>query len=231
MRSEAFAVLKETTVLLAEDDPVTQNEISEILGFYFKTVFVASDGVEAYRLYKENRVDVLITDVMMNAMDGLALVRKIREDGFEMPIIMITSHTSEALLLRAVTLKLTGYIKKPYSLQHIKEGLALCANELLKSASQKIKLDDGLFYDAKNALLLVQGEKVSLTNKESRLLSILLKSKNSLLSKEQITDFVWEGGYVSDNAFKNLILRLRKKIGFDKIVSMKGLGYKFHIAS
>jgi len=227
---DSSGVLKTKTVLFAEDDHIVREEVADILKFYFKTVLVAEGGKEAYRLFLNNSVDVLLTDVIMDDMDGLELVSDIRKSSPNIPIIVITAHTSEELLLRAITLKLTGYIKKPHSLSRIKNALRLCEKEFMQSVESVTMIDVDTYFDTKNALIVRNGKDLFLTQKESRLLSLLLKNKNNLVSKEELLAYVWQGEYASEDALKNLLLRLRKKIGSESITSLKGFGYRLCIA-
>ena len=92
-------ILKNYSILYAEDEKGVQKATADYIQRYFKEVYVASDGKEAWELYLKYKPDVLLSDVDMPQMDGLALAHKIREVNASIPIVMITAFTDTDKLL------------------------------------------------------------------------------------------------------------------------------------
>jgi two-component system, OmpR family, response regulator VanR len=105
--------LSKYSVLYAEDDPNVQKNMVEFLEQIFKEVHVAKDGLEAHKLYQKKHPDLFITDIKMPYMDGIALVKKIRETDSEIKIIMLTAYSDVELMLEVINLDLLCYTVKP----------------------------------------------------------------------------------------------------------------------
>ena len=128
-----FGKLNVYTVLYVEDDLGIQNNIKEILEFYFKYVFVASNTKEAYKLYMENRPDLIITDIKMPFMNGLELSKIIKEEIPSTRIIVLTGYDEFDFAREALSIGADEYILKPFSASKLIDAL--------NGISQKIKKD------------------------------------------------------------------------------------------
>jgi DNA-binding response OmpR family regulator len=227
MNLSTIKILKSTTALFAEDDVLAREEIGKILQHYFYKVYIASSGEEALEIFeKEKNINVIFADILMKKMNGLELIKNIREKGFKIPAIIITSEKSEELLMQAITLKLTGYILKPISFSALKESLEICAKELIENNLFKVCINQNVIFDSLNANLIIDKNIVKLSAKEYRFLQFATQNQNTLLTKEFIEEYIWEGEEMSEAALKNFLLRLRQKIGKNSIVTIKSIGFK-----
>lgn len=230
MNISPIKILKGATALFAEDDKLAREEIGEILGHYFHKVHIVSSGEEAFEIFeKEKNINVIFADILMKNMNGLELIKKLRDRGSKIPAMVITSEKSEELLMQAVTLKLTGYILKPISFSTLKESLEICAKELIDSNMVKININKRVVFDPLNASLIVGGENLELSAREYKFLQFATQNKNTLLTKNLIEEYVWDGEEMSEPALKNFLVRLRQKIGKDSIVTIKSVGFKLVI--
>ena len=233
MKRSPLETLKGATALFAEDDPVAREEIGEILDHYFAKVYKAAGGEEALAvLEREPGVSVVIADILMAEMSGLELIRTLRQRGSTVCALVITGEKSEELLLEAVTLKLTGYLLKPLSLRVLKEGLEACGRELGAAGGGKealVPINERVFFDPRNAVLLIDDDPCELTRLEYAFLSLALKHPNMLITREMLQEYVWEEEKMSDAALKNFLIRLRGKIGKETVETVKGFGVRMVI--
>ncbi len=117
--------LRQTTILYAEDDRETQNILAMILEDYVDKLILAKDGLEAWKIFKENKVDLVLTDILMPNLNGIELAKRIRShnDKKNTPIIIATAFTETHYLLDSIKLKCDGYVLKPLILDDLLETL------------------------------------------------------------------------------------------------------------
>lgn len=218
-------LLKDKRVLYAEDDIITRTQTAETLEMLFGKVYVAVDGEEAYCLYEDEVPDIVITDIKMPKQDGLALIRRIRSSDYKTPIILMTSFAEQDLLLNAANLSIDGYLVKPVELEKL--TLTICkAMQRNRKDEGLFALGNGLFYNSATKELYRDGQIIVLGVKELELLLLLLDNANRTVTKEEIGKHLWPLDSVCDSAIKNIVLRIRKKLGIDTIVSVRGIGYR-----
>lgn len=228
---------KKYSILIAEDDPIALNSLVNILKRYFKNVFTAINGNEAYEKTLSKKIDIILTDMRMPHQDGADFVKHLRELDINLPVIFMSAHTDSKTLLRIIPLNITDYLVKPIQIEQV---LQLC-QELIKkkeailyeqqAAKHLYQLDSGVVVDLAHRVVSKEGKMILLTKKEFELLSLLIKNKQSVLSKTQIEYLLWDGEMVSESSVKTLIKKLRSKIGEESIATAKNLGYKICIAS
>lgn len=116
---------KKLVVLYAEDEEDTREQIVGILNLFFKKVFTASNGEEAYNLYKKNisEIDLIITDLTMPIMNGLEFIKKVKCDDKNAHVIVLTAHNSSENLMETIDLQLDGFLLKPIKMDRMQELL------------------------------------------------------------------------------------------------------------
>lgn len=108
-----------TKVLYVEDNYDVSEIMKDMLGAFFKEVYVAKDGVEGLELYKKYEPELVISDVLMPRMNGIDLIKEIRKIDTEAKIILITADNDEEYYLEAKKLKVIGYFKKPFDFSEL----------------------------------------------------------------------------------------------------------------
>lgn len=224
-----LVLLKEKTLLFAEDDLVIQQKMSEIFRALFKKVFVASNGQEALEKYVDNKPDIVLTDIQMPEMDGLKLIEEIRYHDLDTLIIVFSSHNDQKYLLKAVNLDISGYIFKPAMLENVFEVFSKCAKKLSRSSLSIVKLDKNLVYHKDTHEIIKNGETIQLPAKEYKVIEELTKHYPKIVTKENMRLNVWNDEDVSESAMKNMIQKLRKKIGSEYIVAISGIGWRLQL--
>lgn len=219
-------LLKEKSVLFAEDDTITRNQMTEILEMLFRKVFVASDGEEALRIFEDESPDVIISDIKMPKLDGLNFVRRVRQSNYEVPILLLTSFTEQDLLLNAANLSIDGYLVKPVELERLTFTVCRAIQRVHKEEEGLILLGKNLYYNSATKELYHNGEVIVLGVKEQELLQMLISNRHRTLTKEEIGKALWPLDPICESAIKNIVMRLRKKLGIDIIISVRGIGYR-----
>jgi CheY-like chemotaxis protein len=125
--------LKQMTLLCVEDDESIRNEIAHFLGPRVGQVLTATDGKEGLALFKAQRPDLVLSDIQMPFMDGLAMTQEIRKRGHTTPVIFITAFDDTQYLRRAITVEADGYVLKPVILDELMQTLLACADKLMQS--------------------------------------------------------------------------------------------------
>lgn len=221
-------ILSDKKVLCADDDAGLLKNIIEILEMYFEEVVGVNDGIKALNEANENFYDVLIFDISMPHIDGLEVIKNIRKKNKKIPILVLSAHTEQEYLWRAVDLKITKYLTKPFDRKTFFDALLEVALELV-DYNLNIKLDDSIVYNYCTKQIENQNKIEQLSKNESRLLEYLYNKKNQIVSFDEILDYIWEYDKPSKEAIKAIVKELRKKIGTNKIKNVYGLGYKLEI--
>ena len=220
-----FLLLKDKSILFAEDDIISRTQIVEILMMIFDKVFSAGDGIEAYEIYEDESPDIILTDIKMPKQDGLALVKKIRTYDYKTPIIVMTSFAEPELLIDAANLSIDGYLVKPASLEKLIFTLSKAMRRVKKDIGL-ISLTEKNFYNFHTKELYHNSILVSLGNKEHELLTLLINNRDRTITKEEIESKLWPMESVTNSAIKKLVFRIRQKIDTNIIVSVRGIGYR-----
>jgi len=216
-------------ILLLEDDANLNETVTEFLEEEGHEVVSVYDGHEAQEKLYESKYDLLLLDINVPGINGLELLKESREGGIVAPAIFITSMDSVDDLERGFKSGCDDYIRKPFALKELKIRVeTLLKRSFFHESKELIAIDDHISYDPRNGELVIDGESISLGNKESRLLKLFVKKEGEVLAHERIYEHLWDyDEEPSDTALRTYIKNLRKIIGKERIVSIKKQGYKF----
>ncbi len=201
------------TLLYAEDDPQSRKNYAFVLEEYFSTVYIAEDGREALDLYHEKKPDVLLLDISMPFVDGLEVARTVRKKNKEIPIIMLTAHSEQEILLRAIDLKLEKYLLKPIDDRSLTDAVMKVIREIKNR--DIIFLKEDLLWNKANSNLFYDEENIKLTKKEHKLMMLLINSIGEYFMHDMLIIQIWDDEVPNvshDNKLHQLVYRLNKKI-------------------
>jgi DNA-binding response OmpR family regulator len=222
------------TVLIVEDDATMLRGLKDNFEFDGYRVETASDGEKGLELALDGRPDLIVLDIMLPKVNGYEVCRLIRNEGLEMPVVMLTAKGQESDIVLGLNLGADDYVTKPFS---IKELLAR-ANGLLRRR-RRGRPTVCRFGDCELNLtsrkLLRNGQEISLTPKEFAVLEFLVRQADRALTRSQILKSVW--GYevfVTSRSVDRCINTLRKKIEPDPtrptfIRTIRDVGYRFEM--
>jgi response regulator receiver domain protein len=217
-------VLSNKKVLCLEDEPYILKNMIDSLELFFAEVKGVRDGIEALDEAMSGSYDALVLDVSVPHMDGLEVAKKIRCANRKIPIVIISSHTEQEYLWRAVELKITRYLSKPYDKDTFIKALEDVAMELIDHTPM-FSINDDLKYDFSKKIIYIKEEACRLSKSESKLLEYFLNNKNQTITYEQLFDYMWEFEQPTKEAIKTIVKELRRKIGKDTIRNLYGVGY------
>jgi DNA-binding response OmpR family regulator len=218
-------------LLIVEDDP----KIRKLLIIYFRdegfNILEAETGEDAIHIFNNEKIDLVILDIMLPEVDGLRVCEVIREHS-DVPVIMLTAKSQEEDKLRGFEYGADEYVTKPFS----PKVLVARAHAMLKRVDGKVSRNGSVFragslaVDFSNESVTVDDKPVILTHKEIDLLILLIRNKGVILSKELILDRVWGFDYDGDpRTVDTHIKRLREKLGDQNVFikTVRGRGYCF----
>jgi two-component system response regulator VanR len=218
-------------ILLAEDEPT----ISRLVRTYFErdnyTVYTASNGEEAIKIFTEVKIDLVCLDIMMPIMDGFEVTKIIRASS-DVPIIIMTALQSEEDILKGYSLHVDDYITKPFNPKVLVAKVNNLMMRMDKENSLKMEYKIGeLSFDFINSSVTFEGKPLELTKTEFKMLAFLAKNNNKVCSRELLLDEVWGlEVYVDDRIVDAYIKKLRKIIAPKKYIkTVFGTGYRFSI--
>lgn len=219
-------------ILIAEDEEDVCNLIKVQLELLGDQVFTATDGEEAYQIFEREKPELALLDIMMPKMDGMQLLKKIRQTS-TMPVIFVTARGNEYDRVLGLGLGADDYLVKPFSLAELSARVAVQKRHLERLApedSQCISVGD-LEIDFQYGSVKKNGKNITLNAKEYLILKYFLENRNKVLTKRQIYQEVWGEEYLfDDNTIMVQISHLRSKIEDDSkqyIQTLKGIGYRF----
>ncbi len=211
-----------------EDEKHIRERTADTLKYYVKNIYIAENGKEGYDVYKEKSPDVILCDILMPIVNGIEMIKKIREIDFDTPIVMITAHTEKKYLLDAVKLHLENYIVKPLTLKDLLSTLHKCVDKIHQKNSAVCSLVNGYTFDLDNKVLTYKDEDVKLNKKEYMFLEILYKNKHRIVNYEELQENIWGDSIMTDNAIRSVVSSLRKKLPTSLIINLSGVGYRLN---
>jgi two-component system, OmpR family, response regulator VanR len=222
-------ILKNLNILYVEDEENIRINIKKVLLLLCENVFDASSTEEAKTILKNQRIDIVISDINLPDTDGIAFVKELRRTDKTIPIILLSAYTDTKYLLEATKLKLVDYLTKPIDFKTLNNALQTCVEEILDNSRYLILFQNNIQYNVlhKKLIDLNTKKEILLTSKELELLSFLIKTSNRIVSAEELKSNIWEDYFeATDSALKNLLNKVRKKIGKESIVNISGVGYR-----
>lgn len=218
-------MLNNLKVLYVEDEDFIRENIVEALTFMSVNVTAFENGTQAYEHFLKDTPDIIITDIEMPKCNGLELIEKIRKHNKNVKIMITTAYTNTEYFLKAVELNLLKYFIKPISLMELKDTLVKCSNLSKLEDNNKKYFNEEDFYDLDTDKLFINHCEIKLDFHERKLLKLLLKNSNQVVSYEEIEALIWKKDMTAA-ALRSLVRNLRQKLPENMIKNSQSLGYK-----
>ena len=214
-------------ILLVEDDPKTREMVALYLQREGYDVATAGDGVRALEVAKEREPHLVVLDLMLPRLDGLAVCRALRESPAPPGIIMVTARTTEEDKLTGLDLGADDYVTKPFS---ARELMARVRAVLRRAAEEDVLEIAGIIIDRVRRTVRANDADVSLTPTEYRLLDALATAAGRTFTRQELVDRALGEDYDGlDRTVDVHVKNLRRKLGAagEAIVTVFGVGYRF----
>lgn len=226
-------------ILIVEDD----KEIREGIEIYLRNqgyeVYQAADGLEGISQIEVHDIHLAIVDVMMPRMDGITMVMKVREKGYEFPVIMLSAKSEEVDKIMGLNMGADDYVTKPFTTMEL---LARVNSHLRRygkflnmvdgqKQNDKVYVIGGLEINEETVEVAVDGKSVRLTPLEFKILLLLMKNPGRVFSAEEIYERVWNEQAINTETIMVHIRKIREKIEINPrepkyLKVVWGVGYK-----
>ena len=214
-------------ILVVEDEKDIQNIIKAFLENAEYKVETADDGLDAINFIQKNNYDLILLDIMLPKIDGFTVCEMIRKNS-NIPIIILTALTDEESQLKSFDKLADDYITKPFSmpvlLKHIEAIFRRTNNSNENTSILKYK---NITLNTENYEVYVDNQKVTLTFREYEILKLFLENQGKVFTRDNILNSIWNYDYFGDDKIVNThIKNIRKKLGYEYIETVRGVGYK-----
>lgn len=215
-----------TGILVAEDEPRIASFIAKGLRSAGWSPTVVGDGQSAYDYAMSGDFDLMVLDIGLPRMDGFAVLRRLRESGNDLPVVILTARDSVTDTVAGLEGGADDYVAKPFRFEELVARIRLRLRE--DRAPEAVVLRAGeLALDLRTRRVTVGGREVDLSAREFALAETFLRNPGQVLTREQLLSRVW--GYNFDpgsNVVDVYVRYLRGKIGADRIETVRGMGYR-----
>jgi len=223
-------------ILIVEDDPGIQLSLKDEFESEGYHVFAANDGEKGLKMIKEQKPDLIILDIMLPGLDGYEVCKKLRREGDNTPIIMLTVKDKEIDKVLGLEFGADDYVTKPFSLRELLARVKSIFHRIedhptdISSCSiGEIELDFKK-YEAKR-----KGQEIDFTTLEFFMLRLFVMKKGQVITRDDFLDQIWgeDNLVVTSRTIDSHIANIRKKIEEDPsnpkfITSIRGVGYKLN---
>ena len=214
-------------ILIVEDEKEIREGVSEYLSEVGYSVISAEDGMQAIELFKNNKIDLVILDIMLPKANGFVVLNKIRQES-NVPVIMLTAMSDDYTQIMSFDEEADDYITKPFSIIVLHKRIEALLRRGVKVSENKKWCYGDIEIDFEGYSARKNGENIDLKPKEIKLIELLLKYEGKVLTRAQILDNLWRIEEApNDRVIDVYIKNIRKKLLLDCIVTVKGIGYKF----
>ena len=217
-------------VLVVEDEASLSQQLARALGEAGYAVDCAADGERADFLGQTERYDAVVLDLGLPNVDGLTILRRWREAGIAVPVLVLTARGSWHEKVQGIDGGADDYVAKPFRIEEVLARL----RALIRRASGQVHPElrcGAVALDPRVAKVTLNGAAVRLTSHEFRVLSYLMHHRGRVVSQGELTEHIYSQTADRDsNTVEVFIARLRRKLGATLIETVRGLGYRINQA-
>jgi two-component system OmpR family response regulator len=227
MRSAGFALYKRLVrILVVEDEAALAGRLTGVLAAAGYAVDCAADGVRAEFLGRTEAYDAVILDLGLPGMDGLTLLQQWRDAGVGTPVLVLTARASWHEKVTGIDGGADDYVTKPFQVEEVLARLRALIRRASGQAAPALRCG-ALVLDPRASRVTLDGAPIRLTSHEFRVLSYLMHHRTRVVSQGELAEHIYARDEDRDsNTVEVFIARLRKKVGADAIVTVRGLGYR-----
>lgn len=226
-------------IMIVEDEVVVAMDLEEILiEFGCEISGIAYESQKAIDIFVEKKPCLVFMDINLGeGDDGITTVEKMHEINRDIKIVYLTAFSDDATIDRATHTNPSSYLLKPFKKGDIKVALKMACGPYMENITTLQKADEDSFvlhegytYSPKSSKIYFEGEQIILGKNETKLLRLLVENAGEVVSFKTIDHHIWQDAYVDDNNRRNLIYRLRCKLGKTMIETVPKIGCKLKIS-
>jgi DNA-binding response OmpR family regulator len=225
--------MKKVSILLAEDDPNLGQLLKSYLSAKEFEATLVTDGAQAMKVFRKEKFNLCLLDVMMPEIDGFALAREIRAIDPHIPVIFLTAKNLKEDIIEGFKSGADDYLTKPFSMEELIyriEAILRRSSKRTTDAPAETYTIGRFTFDVTKQLLTIQDQSRKLTTKESELLELLCRHRNEVLERNFALKSIWiDDNYFNARSMDVYITKLRKYLSKDdkvEILNIHGKGYK-----
>jgi DNA-binding response OmpR family regulator len=212
-------------VLVVEDDPATVDVLTRALTAAGYLVDQTGEGEDAWFLGDTEPYAAVILDLGLKGMDGLAVLKRWRAAGRDLPVLILTARGDWSERVEGIDAGADDYLPKPFRVEEVLARLRALLRRASGQGSPVLRAG-GLTLDPRQMRVALDGVPIHLSPQEYRLLAVLLHHKGTVVSQGELADQIYGDGIERDtNGVEVLVGRLRRKLGSDLIQTRRGFGY------
>jgi DNA-binding response OmpR family regulator len=220
--------MAQQNILLLEDDVQLSDTVKQFLDYAGYRVYPAYDALQAKDILYEQAIDLMLLDIKVPHQSGFDFLSEVRAEGEKTPAIFITSLNSVDDVTRGFDVGCDDYIRKPFALKELRARVEVILKRNFGTHENQMDLGNGYRFDIKGVFLSYENKRVSLRNKEAKLLALFLKNPNELLLYNKIFKALWAyDENPSQGSLRAYINTLRHALGKSKIETVKHMGYRY----
>jgi len=213
-------------ILVVEDESALSEQLASALGEAGYAVDCAADGERPDFLGRTEGYDAVVLDLGLPKTDGLTVLRRWRESGLSMPVLVLTARGSWHEKVQGIDGGADDYMAKPFQVEEVLARLRGLIRRATGQVTPELRCG-AIVLDPKAARVAVNGTPVKLTGHEFRVLSYLMHHRGRVVSQGELTEHIYSQGFDRDsNTVEVFIARLRRKLGGSHIETVRGMGYR-----
>ncbi len=220
-------------ILIVEDDADIRSGIEIYLKNQGYDVSQAGDGIEGLAVIEKEEIDLAIVDIMMPRMDGITMMMKVREKGYDFPVIMLSAKSEEVDKIMGLNMGADDYITKPFGIMELLSRIkaVLRRSHTVQKAESHVLSAHDLTIDLDQRTVVYLETEIVLTYKEFELLSYLVRNRGTAISRDRLLEQVWGFSYEGETRTVDAHVKtLRQKLdaaGCSNLIhTVRGYGYK-----
>ncbi|MCC2650501.1 MAG: DNA-binding response regulator [Microvirga sp.] len=211
-------------ILLVEDEPAIARDVAGALGETGYVVDIARDGEEGWFRATTEEYDAIVLDLGLPKLDGLSVVRRLREEASTIPILVLTARGSWLQRVEGIDAGADDYLTKPFEMEELLARLSALLRRVGRHVTPLIEVG-ALRIDTRRLRVMIGGRAIELSPLEFRLLRYLAHNRDRVVAQSELVEHVYGSDEPGSNTVEALVARLRRKIGSETIGTRRGHGY------
>ena len=216
-------------ILLVEDDELLGEGLrSGLINFHYNVDWV-KNGMAAWSSLQTEYFDMVILDLGLPRLSGEELLKNMRSKGISTPVIILTARNNSSDMIKGLDVGADDYVVKPFDLEELCARIRAIQRRIVSRAEPTIEVGE-VTLDPTTRLVFKSGQMLELSRREFVLLKILMENAGKVVTREKITQSLYGwGDDIDSNALEVHIHNLRKKLGSNAIITLRGVGYMYFL--